>query len=216
MEYYTNYLCKNTEINNFPCLKGFLNFFGHGVLPHASYAAINIQQFTADKSRRLGNRNNFLSYIISLNPFIKLKPIPTSSATCYLALSDTGTGTTYYGHTGLISGLFLPAGVRFCSTPPAGVARIISGFISHKSERRFFKQQSTPPMYRLWLKEFRHNKQFGKETPIPPDPVLLRLLINDNHLERRFRLSSPISSITIDGFSRNWRDKHDKMDSRDY
>ena len=103
--------CSTDELREYQGLTGSLNFLGHGVLPHAAFAASLLQQLIPRlKVEHLLTANKMLANIKDLDPTLTYRTITANSDPCYLAFSDASHGSSSYGQTGYVSGIFLPAG----------------------------------------------------------------------------------------------------------
>ena len=114
-------MCSAPELTAYQALAGSLNFLGHGILPQAAFAASYLQQSVGLlKVADLINRNTLLAETKTLSPVL-LSRTPSSLVNLsYLALSDASKGSSSYGQTGYVSGLYLPAGVRGSTMPLTG------------------------------------------------------------------------------------------------
>ena len=99
------------ELTAYQGLSGSLNFLGHGILPQAAFTASYLQQAVGRlKVSNLVVANQLLSELKTLAPTLTFKSPKSLEQPCYLAFSDASQGTSSYGQTGYISGIFLPAG----------------------------------------------------------------------------------------------------------
>ena len=103
--------CTLEELTAYQGLAGSLNFVGHAILPQVAFAAIHLQQAVGRlKVSNLVVANQLLSELKTLAPTLTFKSPKSLEIPCYLAFSDSSQGTSSYGQTGYISGIFLPAG----------------------------------------------------------------------------------------------------------
>lgn len=101
------------ELSSFLGLTSPLNFLGHGVLPHASFAASRLQQLVGDlRVSHLLTANKVLAEIKGLRPKFQYLTPTCRSDSSYLAFSDASTGKRSYVQTGFASDLYLPDGGR--------------------------------------------------------------------------------------------------------
>lgn len=108
--------CTPEELTAYLGLAGSLNFLGHGILPQAAFAASYLQQAVGSlKVSDIVNANKVLQEIKCLTPSMKFQAPKTLDDVnpSYLSFSDASHGSTSYGQTGYLSGIYLPAGGEF-------------------------------------------------------------------------------------------------------
>ena len=100
------------ELTAYLGLAGSLNFLGHGVLPQATFAASYQQQAVGNlRVSGLINGSKVLNQLRGLTPQLKYcAPPMLEKDPSYLCFSDASHGSTSYGQTGYLSGIYLPAG----------------------------------------------------------------------------------------------------------
>lgn len=103
--------CTPAEITSYLQLTGSLNWLGHGALPQAGFAASHLQQAVGRLTvSHIVTANKVLQELKALSPSATLLRPSSLTDPSYLALSDASQGSSSYGQTGYISGLYLPAG----------------------------------------------------------------------------------------------------------
>lgn len=107
----SSHRCTSAELTAYQRLAGSLNFLGHGILPQAAFAASHPQQAVGRlKVSNLVVANQILSELKTLAPILTFKSPNSLEQPCFLAFSDASQGSSSYGQTGYVSGIFLPAG----------------------------------------------------------------------------------------------------------
>jgi len=104
-------ICTPGELTSYLGLAGSLNFLGHGTLPQAAFAASHLQQQVGRLCvSNLVTANKVLREVKALIPSIIFRATTRQTDPSYLCFSDASTGSSSYGQTGYISGIYLPAG----------------------------------------------------------------------------------------------------------
>ena len=100
------------ELTAYLDLARSLNFLGHDVLPQACFAASYLQQAVGNlRVSDLINSSKVLNEVRGLTPQLKYwAPPMIDKDPSYLCFSDASHGSTSYGQTGYLSGVYLPAG----------------------------------------------------------------------------------------------------------
>lgn len=98
------------HLTNYQGLAGSLNFLGHAILTQAAFAADHLQQSIGRfKVSHLMAAKQVLSELKPLSLTLTYKSVGFTETSCYSAFSDASQGLSWYGKTGYISGIFLPA-----------------------------------------------------------------------------------------------------------
>ena len=137
--------CTASDLKAYQALAGRLNMFGHGILPQAALAASYLQKAVGRlKVSDLTNGNKLLAEIKGLSPILLLGTPSFLLNPSNLDSSHSRHGSSSYGKTGYVSGLYLPAGLRGSTMSSTGSVPTRNALPFHPRGQRFSPPQRHP------------------------------------------------------------------------